>query len=195
MIWVVNANKFRIVTSPINSLLRDIEGLKFRHFNDRINDCIEVPNDSQLKLNAIKDKILNDKKRGFSEQTIGNLMKDYKSEMGTLADQFFQGKSKNRGVNPNQFRRDLLQPIFTKSKKQIEERMERNKELDADNQYYKYTWSKRSKIWGCANMPIFLDMGQELLLIESDLFLRKVPRSRFIEYYSGQRTTERFETK
>src|SRR5690606_10317555 len=83
-------------------------------------------------------------------------------------------------INANQLKHEILLPIFDKGIKDAKDYARKKEELG----YYKYNWISRRKVWSYAQQPVFLDTSKELLLLKSDLVLKKVSKSTFIEKYN-----------
>ncbi len=183
MIWVVNAKNFKIEFEDFNSILDEVETIRVKCLNDRVNDRIEVSKEAKEKLINFSNEIKQSWNQGFSEQLIKDILKQFNYEVDKAVQRLFDGKpTDSLTVNANQLKHEILLPIFDKGIIAAKDYARKKEELG----YYKYNWIRRKKVWSYAKQPVFLDTGKELLLLKSDQVLKIVSKKTFIEKYSQQ---------
>jgi hypothetical protein len=177
MIWVVNAEDFLITKLPLEYIYRDLKSRENKIIQKAIDNNIKLPYEIEEKLLTCRleihsvDRALS---RGQIDSSERNLKCSfYLQEIQNLTRQFYL-----TGDNPEL--RDI-----EKIKKEAEKLIEENKLLDEANQYYKYVWTRRRKVWSYANLPVFLDTIQELFWVKSDQIIKRIPKSKFIGKYSN----------
>lgn len=175
MIWVVNAKSFSILTFPIRSIFNDIESLEEKLIQDAIKNNVRVPYEIHEKILTCRIEIRNID-RAFSQGQIDLRERNikrlyYQQAIDTL---------KRHYLSDNPKHKEILQ-----IREEVDKWTEKNKLLDEPNQYYKYSWSWRRKVWSYAKLPVFLDIGEELLWIQSDSVIKKVPKETFTSKYNN----------
>lgn len=60
---------------------------------------------------------------------------------------------------------------------------EENKTKDVNDSYVHYTWSMRRKVWDIATLPVFFDLGDEIVWIKSQFIAKRVPLDKFMKKY------------
>ncbi|MBL7874309.1 MAG: hypothetical protein JNL53_01520 [Cyclobacteriaceae bacterium] len=175
MIWVVNAHDFSIITSSIQSIYGDIKSIEDKYIQDSMNNNIKVPYEVEEKLLNYRLEIQSIDRalaRGQINLRERNISRGYyEQEIKRITRDFYL-----TGDKPE------LKDIEEK-RKEIDKLVEENKLLDKENQYFKYKWYWKRKVWSYAQLPVFLDTGQELLWIKSDLIIKKVPKDKFVSKY------------
>ena len=176
MIWVVNAKNFSILTFSIQSVFKDIESFEEKLIQDAIKSNVRVPYEIHEKILTCKieirniDRALSQGQIDLRERNIKRLY--YQQAIDALKRHYLPSD------NPKY--KSIL-----RIRDEVYKWAEKNKLLDESNQYYKYSWSWKRKVWGYARLPVFLDMGKELLWIHSDSVVKKVPKDIFISKYSN----------
>lgn len=184
MIWVVNAIDSNIEIFPVELALINIEEIELKYSVGQINSFFAVPYEIKEKLIGTRDEIL--KELMLGEQQILNLMDLFNQEIDLLVNQHETGASKAAGVDPNQFLKELLHPIFYRAKTEINRLIKSDGDCGEVNKNYGYKWLRRPKTWSHAGRPVFLDRGKHLFWLKSEWVLKKISREEFIEYYSRQ---------
>ena len=115
MIWVVNAKEFNIDTFSLDLARSNVEKIEKQYLTDRLNSFFKVPSHVGDKLLQKRNEIL--KGKWIRELQIKELVNLFEQEFALLIQQYEAGASKVIGIDPNEFRRKLLQPIFSSSKK------------------------------------------------------------------------------
>ncbi len=68
--------------------------------------------------------------------------------------------------------------------KQLEYYQDKNQTEAFEESYIQYKWSNRKKVWDIANAPVFLDLGDEIVLIKSDFIAKRIPLERLMKKYA-----------
>lgn len=186
MIWVVNAQKFFILTSPIKSMYNGLKEIEVKHSKVPLNTRIIVPHDIVNKIDSYRLRTLQNVKNGFFEKEINNLMGLFDQEIEILVSRIHTDIPQNwKGVAAVDVKKKLLQSVIAEALKKVDTMIENNRSLDEANQYYQYFWVQRRKVWNYAKQHVFLDTGKELLWMMSDSILKKVPTNKFVKKYGN----------
>lgn len=172
MIWVVNAKTFFILTDSLRPKLNDIKSIEETLAQDALKNNVRVPHEIHEKILRCKVEIRNLDRTFAQGQMDANQLYSkrlfYKQAIDTLKRHYLPG------------------PKYKEMQIRDEEKWaEKNQRLDEPNQYYKYSWFRRRKVWSFAKLPVFLDTGEELLWIHSDSVIKKVPKDTFISKYNN----------
>ncbi len=124
-------------------------------------------------------------KEGFYKQEVKELKYHFNTQFDVVARKIQDGKTIHiTGKAPTKVKEDLFRPIVNKAVQYIDNFINKNEYLDQNNQYLKYEWKRRKKVWNYSQKPVFLDTGEELLWLQSDTILKKTPYSKFLTKYS-----------
>jgi hypothetical protein len=185
LIWVVNVENAVIKTISIQSICEEANTTLEEILNEAINDAIKMPHEIVLLLNNEKDKLLNDMKEGFFKEELKELKNHFDSQFDIVAKRISSGKTIHIiGESPTKVKQDLFRPIVNKAIEYIDNFIKKNESHDQNNQYFNYEWKWRKKVWNHSNKPVFLDTGEELLWLQSNTILKKIPYSKFLTKYS-----------
>ena len=66
---------------------------------------------------------------------------------------------------------------------EIEKFEKENEEKEFDDYFIQYTWSRRRKVWDKATLPVFFDLGNEIVWIRSPFIAKRVPMDKFLKKY------------
>jgi hypothetical protein len=185
MIWVVNAKDCLITTSQIQSIHQVGIEIVNKIISRQINDSIKIPNDTVKFLYNQRDILIKNMKIDSFKQDFKELEIHFEKEYLKIIKKFMSGESRElKGVKPTVVLKELFNSLLNYLKDKFDNYILKNESLDENNCYLSYHWKWRKKVWNFAKMPIFLDQGgEELLWLQTNSILKKVPKDKFISKY------------
>jgi competence CoiA-like predicted nuclease len=188
LIWVVNVENAVIKTTSIQSISEKANTMLEEILNETMNDFIKIPSEIVTLLNIEKDKILSKMKESFFKQELEELKNYFDLQFDLVAQKIQNGKTIHIvGEAPTKVQENLFRPIINKAIEYLDNFIIKNESLDQNNQYLNYEWKRRKKVWNYSQKPVFLDTGEELLWLQSNTILKKIPYSEFTTKYCPNR--------
>jgi len=186
MLWVVNSVSTQIELKPIEEGEKEIQKIMNDFLGQKLNEIIRIPHKNVNELIDFRDRIK--AKLLFGDQIeFEKLNKLFISQFDKAVNEYEYSTSyKNSGLSGNEVRNILINPIIDDMKEKINQYIKINKDLSEENRYFTYKKSNRKSVWDFAKKNVFLDIGQELLLIKSNTIIKRVPQKAFIEKYGKE---------
>ncbi|MNS88506.1 Competence protein CoiA-like family protein [compost metagenome] len=184
MIWVVNAYNMHLELMPLELIYQDIAKSEKYFLSEPVNNALKIPDRIYNYLIQHRDKLMQKMRAGSFEAELCELAIMFDKQFDNVVREYsLDDTLRFEGTKPFEVKKDLIAPIVLKATVEIDRLTERNKQLDEKNQYYKYNWSARKKVWDYSKMNVFLDTGPELLWILTSSIIKKVPKEKFISKY------------
>lgn len=167
MIWVVNADKYDIAIMGLDD---------YSHYNVT-KLAKEVTNKLKTKASnirhEIKDILKNFGNPGKEEAT--EKLDKMKELDKLLMTSLMEIESVKHSTKLS---------LFSKYIENIEYYVKENKSRQLNTKYIQYSWRHRSKVWSGASQPVFLDLGDRLILIKNSFIALTVDKEMFAKKYS-----------
>ena len=181
MVWVVNAEKFDFATSSLDEWNEDVERLEKKFRRDAFKshkrpayELVEKNFDHELELRRINKEL------AYGKLTIEEAkFRKWKveTEMRKNMVDFYADGENEAAVSLKKYIEEL-----DKYRKE-------NETKEIDDFFIQYTWSYRKKVWDEATLPVFFDLGNEVVLIKSQFIAKRVQLDKFFKKYGGKSAT------
>ena len=176
MLWVVNAAKFDFHIHPLDEWNEHV-GQLARKFKAQALKRHELPYDLYMKDREGEARIhkLNLAVAG------GEMTREIAdAEKMQIRDQLLKDMI-NFYIN----RKDDMSITLKKNYEEVQRYMQENKKKGVDEFFVMYTWNRRRKVWDMGQLPVFFDLGREMVLIKSQYVAKRVPIEKFLKKYRG----------
>lgn len=177
MLWIVNAEKFDFATSSLDEWNEDVERLekKFRRDAFKMHkkptyELHEKNFEHELELKRIEKAV------AYGKMTLdeGKYRKwEIETQMTkNMADFYADGENETA-------------MSLKKYHEELEKYKKENETKEIDDYFIQYTWSRRRKVWDKATLPVFFDLGYEVVWIKSQFIAKRVQLDKFIKKYGA----------
>lgn len=184
MLWVLNGEKVNIKLSPVESAIQEIIEIKEGFLGTSINNAIKIPFSKYNQLIKKRDEFILQMKIGSYKRELTLIQNLFNETFDDLVEMFsIKNNHDIKGLNPKSAKEDLIIPIAEKALNGINELVNKN---FGETKYYKFNWTRKKTTWAFSTKPIFLDIGdQDLLLLVSETIAKKVSYREFIAKYGS----------
>mgnify|MGYP001491000210 CR=1 FL=1 len=183
MLWVVNKSNDDIELKPIKDSEKHIQEIYNELFGETLNEAIRIPHSGLKELEDYREKIKSKLLLG-SKIWLKELLNAFNSHFDLAMEEYSYSTSyKSSGLSGNEVKRILFNPILDEMKANLNRWIKRSESLNEENKYFCYNRPNRKNVWDFAEKPVFIDNGQELLLVKTNSIVKRVPKKSFIEKY------------
>lgn len=182
MIWIVNAQDFDFRTSSLDEWNEDVGKLE-RKLRRNALKIHQKPSYELHEKNFLAELEL---QRIRKAQGYGGISKEeaayriWKAENEILRNKLeFYKDAEDEASNALRMYLDDME-LYRK----------KNENRDFEDLFIQYFWSRRREVWSQASLPVFFDLGGEIVWIKSPYVAKRVPLNTFISKYGVMVTAQ-----